>query len=123
MSEMLERIQLYKGLEVEHLGVATLRIAPQPFSAEGVMRWPFFAKLLQGPPNMADDAFDSDAAAELFPPHTVEDFVVKRFKDPMIEPGRSYSPGAHHSQKKYDSQMEVQSVAAALAVEFNHVGW
>ncbi|KAK9796300.1 hypothetical protein WJX73_008801 [Symbiochloris irregularis] len=111
---MLEQIRQLRGLEIKTIGAACLKIAPSPFSDRGMIRWPFYAKLVHCSPAAAEALRDSKAFG----------LVAKRFKDPIPESGQDrqeLKPKNIHSKQRYFSQMEVQSVAAALAQEFNQI--
>jgi hypothetical protein len=84
-------------LEMEDMPDSTVQIAYSPFSREGSLRWPYYA-LVHQPPS---------------PPRTM---VVKRFKATLGQDVKVL-----HAKEAYFEQMEVQTVAAKMAVEFNKV--
>ena len=75
-----------------------MKIAPYPFSDEGSERWPFYAYIVE----------NSKRGSR------VTDFVVKRYKEVL---GKAVAE--QHKKGRYLEQIEMQSVCATLAHEFN----
>ncbi|CAM6099572.1 unnamed protein product [Calypogeia fissa] len=84
-------------LEMEDMPDSTVQIAYSPFSREGSLRWPYYALVHQ-------------------PPSAPRTMVVKRFKATLGQDVKVL-----HAKEAYFEQMEVQTVAAKMAVEFNKV--
>jgi hypothetical protein len=98
-AEIFQRIQNHEPLYETPLAHTVLKIAPNPFTDEGAMRWPYYAA-----PVVGDGLVDVGGDV----------VVVKRFKQPF-----GASPAVTHSKERYMQQMEIQTVSAQLASEFS----
>jgi hypothetical protein len=47
LDELLKRVSNRESFEVEEMDSLLIQIATHPFSAEGTMRWPYHAAVLQ----------------------------------------------------------------------------
>lgn len=99
LNELLGKLRSGRTLELEVMGCVYLRIAHHPFSKDGATRWPYHAQLM--PPK---DGYEKSSLQ----------MVLKRFKLHVGEDSRKA-----HEKQRYLDQMEVQSVSAQLAQEFN----
>lgn len=97
VNEMLDKIRTKQSLELEEVKWCSVQIAQNPFSSEGSIRWPYYAQVATVPG-----------------PVSSSPMVVKRFKTPLGKDVREL-----HKKEKYFEQMEVQTVSAHMATEFN----
>ncbi|KAG0555935.1 hypothetical protein KC19_11G014000 [Ceratodon purpureus] len=97
LDDMLSRISNKMALDEEVMDHIQVQIAKNPFSDEGAVRWPYHA-LISHPSE----------------PSQSSRMVVKRFKTPLGKDVREV-----HKRERYWAQMEVQSVSAHMANEFN----
>jgi hypothetical protein len=96
LDDLLSKINRKMAIDEEVVDHIQIQIAKHPFSAEGAVRWPYYAKITR--------------------PSTAPQFmVVKRFKTALNKDVREV-----HKRDRYLAQMEVQSVAAQMAEEFNN---
>ncbi|CAK9218410.1 unnamed protein product [Sphagnum troendelagicum] len=97
VNEMLDKIRTKQSLELEEVKWCSVQIAQNPFSSEGSIRWPYYAQVATVPGQVSSSPM-----------------VVKRFKTPFGKDVREL-----HKKEKYFEQMEVQTVSAHMATEFN----
>ncbi|XP_024402664.1 uncharacterized protein [Physcomitrium patens] len=97
LDDMLSRISNHMALEEESMDHIQVQIAKHPFSDEGAVRWPYHALIT-------------------YPNESPRSMVVKRFKTPLGKDVREI-----HKRERYWAQMEVQSVSAHMANEFNKI--
>ncbi|KAG0564826.1 hypothetical protein KC19_8G143000 [Ceratodon purpureus] len=97
LDDMLSRINNKMALEEEAMDHIQVQIAKHPFSDEGAVRWPYYASIT-------------------YPNERPRSMVVKRFKTPLGKDVREV-----HKRERYWAQMEVQSVSAHMANEFNNI--
>lgn len=109
MTEVLQNIRKFKPTIIDQVGSIAINIAKDPFSGEGTFRWPFYARLHNGKVGSCTIGLGSSA-----------NLVAKRFKDPMSTASKRVDPAVTHAKRKYEDQMEVQAVAACMAVAFNN---
>jgi hypothetical protein len=96
LDDLLSKINRKMAIDEEHVDHVQVQIAKHPFSSEGAVRWPYYAKVTH-------------------PSEAPRFMVVKRFKTALNKDVREV-----HKRDRYLAQMEVQSVAAQMAEEFNN---
>jgi hypothetical protein len=96
LDDLLSKINRKMAIDEEVVDHVQVQIAKHPFSSEGAVRWPYYAKITR-------------------PSEAPRFMVVKRFKTALNKDVREV-----HKRDRYLAQMEVQSVAAQMAEEFNN---
>jgi hypothetical protein len=95
LDDLLSKINRKMAIDEEVVDHVQVQIAKHPFSSDGAVRWPYYAKITR-------------------PSEAPQFMVVKRFKTALNKDVREV-----HKRDRYLAQMEVQSVAAQMAEEFN----
>ncbi|KAG0605400.1 hypothetical protein M758_9G056100 [Ceratodon purpureus] len=95
LEELFQILATNGELDTEEMLDSRVQIARSPFSGDGSIRWPYYAVVHQ-------------------PPEAPRLMVVKRFKTPLGQDVNKV-----HAPEAYLEQMEVQTVAAYMAEQFN----